>query len=77
MEYGKIKIGDTVIFTDEGKRELGSVVDNKEHIVSRISENNDWEHGEFEDGSGSGVYWLFKIQETNERSCWKMKKNNK
>lgn len=60
MEYGKIKIGDTVKFTDEAKREISHAVDSKEHVVSSFMMDNKLVM--FKDGTGSDVYWLHRIE---------------
>jgi len=68
MEYGKIKVGDIMIFTDEAKLNLASEVDNNQHLVSEVIGNKEWEYVMFEDGSGADSHWLFKVEDQNNNN---------
>jgi hypothetical protein len=63
MQYGILKVGDTVKYTDEAKRELSSCTDNKEHVVTVIDCNG--QHAEGDDWSGADIFWL-EIVEKND-----------
>ena len=70
MEYGILKEGDLVRYTEEAKLKLGSFADNQKHIVTKITVSDGLddidedttgnEHAEWQNSSGADVYWLEK-----------------
>ncbi len=78
MEYGIIKKGDTVKYTDEARRKLGKLADNKLHLVTEIkvsdgiddvdpdndTTGNEWV--ELDYNSGADVYWLELVKKNEQ-----------
>ena len=58
----KIRVGDVVRYTDEARTELGSLADDKLHVVTYE------EHGYFYDGYGEYSFYQW-IQFEDETGC--------
>lgn len=78
MEYGILKVGDTVKYSDEAKKELNKFSDNKLHLVTKIKvsdglddvdpdyDNTGDEWAELDYDSGADVYWLELVKRGDE-----------
>lgn len=71
MKYGILKVGDTVRYTKEAKRQLGMFTDDDNHVITKLTvddgtDNTDGyfedttgnEHAEWDVSNGADVYWL-------------------